>query len=294
MLGAFGDISKLRNLKVLPDVVYLDVEHVKSFKEGVIPIVWAPKASRIADGVEDVDGRHYLFFGNSGCIAKPSIMRRNMRVMEEMAGLGYRKLMLDAVRLPSPVDGRYFITTCFCRYSVELFPELPREVRSLSKPTADALLHLLEELSAARAAHVDYFLSAVYDRARELGIELLAAVFPDPLSRYVGQHPKILKKYISQVHVMFYHKCDGAACLNREVEALSDLLFSMGLDERDVKKVISEITGLSEGREGIPMSSLEKLIDRNRSVYGEALVPILWFDEASAVGRYRDVDLFIP
>jgi len=95
---------------------------------------------------------------------------------------------------------------------------------------------------------------------------------------------------------MFYHKCDGAACLNREVEALSDLLFSMGLDEKSVKKVLSEITGLSEGREGIPMSSLEKLIDRNRSVYGEALVPILWLDEASVgyVGRYRDVDLFIP
>jgi len=74
---------------------------------------------------------------------------------------------------------------------------------------------------------------------------------------------------------MFYHKCDGAACLNREVEALSDLLFSIGLDEKSVKKVLSEITGLSEEREGIPMSCLEKLIDRNKSVYGEALVPIL-------------------
>jgi len=48
------------------------------------------------------------------------------------------------------------------------------------------------------------------------------------------------------------------------------------------------------GTEEIPMSSLEKLIDRNKSVYGEA--PILWLDEASAgyLGRYRDVDLFIP
>jgi len=40
------------------------------------------------DGVENVDGRHYLFFNNSGCIAKPSIMRRNMHVIEKMAELG--------------------------------------------------------------------------------------------------------------------------------------------------------------------------------------------------------------
>ena len=314
MLGVFGDLSKLEHLNISPDVVYQDVEHVKSFRENIIPIIWVPKTRREADGVEDIDGVHYLFaFNNSGCIARPSIIEKTMHVLEEVAALGYSKLMLDAVRLPSPIDGKYFITTCFCKHSIELYPELVslrNTVRQfILKPTPDMLLHLLEELSTARMAHVENFLSTVSDKARQLGIELVAAVFPDPLSRYVGQYPQVLKKYLSEVHVMFYHKCNGAACLNAETKALVNLLSSMGLDEGSIKELILKLTGLSVeecGRslrdlgEEIPINCLETLVRKNKSIYGGLFVPILWLDKnitcklSDYLKIYQDVDLFIP
>lgn len=105
--------------------------------------------------------------------------------------MGYRRITLDAVRLPSPVDGLFFLTTCFCSYSHRLYPRLAvlrsRVRESLHRPSIGDLIDVLEELAYARAVHVEYALSILHDRTRELGVELVAAVFLYPLSRYVGQ-----------------------------------------------------------------------------------------------------------
>ena len=142
-----------------------------------MPLLWVPKAESLAEGVVDVYGRRHLFaFSNSGCIACSKIVERAVSAVEKVGRLGFGKVMLDAVRLPSPVDGLLFLTTCFCSYSHELCPELGclrDEVRdALCRASASDILQVLEGLAHARAVHVEYMLSALRDKARELGINL--------------------------------------------------------------------------------------------------------------------------
>jgi len=211
MLGVFGDVLKVRRLGYEPDVIYIGLDKIRGFDAKVNPLLWVPRATSLEEGVVDVYGRHYLFaFGNSGCIANPNVVRRGMEALERVYELEYRRVMLDAIRLPSPVDGLFFISTCFCGYSLKLCPRLSYlrdKIRAtLHGASAAGITELLEELAYVRAIHVEYLLSLLYDKAKELGIELIATVFPYPLSRYVGQEPKILRKYLSEVHVMLYHK----------------------------------------------------------------------------------------
>ena len=125
ILGVFGDVSKARRLDFGPSVVYVGLDRVRGFDERVVPLVWVPRASGLEEGVVDAYGRRYLLaFGNSGCLTNPEVVGRAVKALEEAYGLGYRRVMLDAVRLPSPFDNLFFLTTCFCRYSLELYPEL--------------------------------------------------------------------------------------------------------------------------------------------------------------------------
>ena len=312
MKGAFGNIERVRKLGFEPDVVYVGLEKIQRHEENVVPLLWVPKAESLEEGVVDVYGERYLFaFNNSGCIANPNIISRALKAIENAHELGYNKIMLDALRLPSPIDGLYFLSTCFCEHSIKLCPRL-KKLRSkikdaLRSPSANSILEILDELAEIRAAHVENLLAIIYDESKDLGIELIAAVFPYPVSKYVGQNPKILRSYLSEVHVMLYHKCSGAACLNAEIKGLVNTLRGLGLKEEGVLRVIETIFGLDLKMEevnslddGIGLGHLNALIDLSESTYGNSFVPILWLDEILAhkvnyyANKFRDLDLFAP
>ncbi len=311
MLGVFGDASRLVRHGFKPGVIYKSLEKLSGFEPGVVPFLWVPLASSPGEGVVDVHGRHYLFaFGNSGCIAHPGIIKKSLDTLERAGMLGYKRVMLDAVRLPSPVDGLFFLTTCFCKHSSELYPgvaSLAVRVReALYKAGAEKIIGVLEDLATARAVHVEHVLSILYDKARELGIELVAAVFPYPLSRFVGQEPRVLKKYLGRIHVMLYHNCPGAACLNAELESLARTLSILGLDYNEVVWVLEHVGGLRLGiweikslDKGMGIARVEGLMSVNKSVYGDMFTPIVWLDDATMprlgryLGEYRGVDVFV-
>ena len=312
MLGVFGRVSRVRELGLEPDVVYVGLDRVSGFAEGVVPLLWVPKTSDLGEGVVDAYGRRHLFaFGDSGCITNPRVVGRAAKAIEKVHEPGYKKVMLDAVRLPSPVDGLLFLTTCFCSHSLELYPELGylrNRVRAvLHSVSAGDVVEVLEELAHASAAHVEYMLSVLYDSARELDIELVAAVFPYPLSRYVGQEPAVLKRYLSGVHVMLYHRCLGASCLNAELRGLTGTLNILRLGYGEIQEVIRSITSLELGVKeimeldnGIALEHVEKLMDISRSIYGDAFTPILWLDNEVApmlkryLKKHHRIDVFAP
>ncbi len=165
----------------------------------------------------------------------------------------------------------------------------------------------MDELAEVRATHVENLLAIIYDESKDLGIELIAAVFPYPVSKYVGQGPKILKRYLSEIHVMLYHKCFGAACLNAEIKGLVNALKELGLKDDHALDVIREIFGIGIEIEeieslnrGISLEHLNVLIDLSKKIYGIYFVPLLWLDETMIhkVDRYiegfRNFDLFAP
>lgn len=316
VVGVFGDVSKVEGLGLRVGRVYVGSDSLKVFREGVVPLIWVPEVSGLSEGVVDVWGRYYLFaFGNSGCLVNSFVLKRVKGEVERLANLGYDTVMLDAFRGPSPHDGTYFLTTCFCRYSMDLSPKLPKlmlRVKYLlsnySRLSREDVKDLLEGLASVRAEHVEYFLSEVHGIARGLGIKLLGAVFPYPLSKYVGQEPKILKKYLSEVHVMLYHRCGGAACLNRELSALvNTLTYVLKLSIKDVKEFLKELVGtelnyseIKELAQGVSSSVIEDLMKLNAKVYGDKYVPIIWFDERTKdrikgyLNMFKDLDVFAP
>ncbi len=131
-------------------------------------------------------------------------------------------------------------------------------------------------------------------------------MFPYPLSRYVGQEPRILKKYVKEIHVMLYHKCSGAACLNTELARLARTLSVLGLSYNDVIKALRRVSRLKlsveEIREldhGIGIHHIEKLMQINKSIYGDMFTPILWLEEKIVhklkryMEKYQNIDIFI-
>jgi hypothetical protein len=308
MLGVFGDPSRLGEE---PDRRYRSIEWLEGFEERVVPFLWVPRTG-IRGSVVDVYGRRRLFaFNNSGCILSPGVRNRVRQALLKAERLGYDSLMLDAVRLPSPIDRLLFISTCFCNHSLSAFPELGYTAtlvrRALYKPDADAFLEALEELAHTRIRHVEALLGEASELAEKLGISLSAAVFPYLLSRYVGQDPGILSKYLDEVHVMLYHRCGGAACLNAELEAYAELLTSLGLCAEEIVEIVSRTTGLrlevEETRSiggGVRLELVESLADANKSLYGWRFTPVFWLDD-EILGRievykvrYKNLDLFIP
>jgi len=311
MIGVYGDISKVRETGFNPDIIYVDIDKIHSFNPRVIPIVWIPRAINIDEYVVDIYGNRRLFaFNNSGCIANPMIIERNVKAIDRMASLGYKEILLDAVRLPSPIDKLLFLTTCFCRYSIELYPmliTLREKIKEiLHDIDLDELIKVLEDLANARALHVKNILSILYDEASRLDIDLSAAVFPYPFSRYMGQEPKILNRYLKKVHVMLYHKCSGAACLNTEFKSLLDTLISLGLEYSDLNEFIRSITGVDIDIEdiedldrGLSVEYIEEFMKLNRDIYGDKFIPILWLDNMiksrleGYISEYRNLDIFI-
>ena len=312
MIGVFGDVDRVRSLGVEVGEVFRGASTLGEFVKGVTPLIWVPKASSLSEGVEDAYGRRYLFaFGNSGCIANPGVVDRLLSAIERLGSLGFKKVLLDAARLPSPIDGLFFVSTCFCSHSLGLCPSLA-SVRSVVKrllhgASLSELLELLEELAEARATHVDYILARARDKARELGVELVAAVFPYPLSKLVGQDPKVLRRYLREVHVMLYHRCPTAACLNAELRSLVEVAKLLGIPLDQARELVKRVAGLELSvseienlDKGIDLKHVERLANLNREVYGSAFVPILWLD-SDTEGRIREfaekfgrIDVFAP
>jgi len=183
-----------------------------------------------------------------------------------------------------------------------------REVLSRKRIDIDNFRYLLEELVKARKTLIELILAEAHDYAEALGINLIAAVFPYPLSKYLGQDPEILRKYLREIHVMLYHKCPGAACLNKEIYTLIHILSSIGFSADQALEMAKYLTGIDLDvdevnillGQGLKTYWIEKLIDQNARIYREKFVPIIWLDnETKGVARniirkYNYVDLFVP
>ena len=311
-VGVFGDASRVKALGLRPSVVYVDSRKLKAYREGVVPLIWVPLAASAEEGVVDAFGSRSLFaFGNSGCISNPSVQGKVLGELRRLADLGYRAVLLDALRLPSPHDGLLFLSVCFCEHSVSVVPQLERlreEVKhALAEPSPRALRDLLEKLARARAREVEALLGRIREEACELGVELVAAVFPYPLSRYVGQDPRVLYRYLDEVHVMLYHRCSGPACLNHEAYSLYRTFLEIGLGERDALRLLGSVLQVERGdlarsleTEGVPLEMLEVFMRVNGLIYRDKYVPIVWLDEDIAgkvsyyLEEYGRLDLFAP
>ena len=312
MLGVFGKSWKVGELKLNPDIIYINADKIHRFEDNVVPVIWVPKAIDPDEYVVDIYGDKHLFaFDNSGCIANPKIIERTIKIINKIAELGYNEVLLDALRLPSPFDKNLFLTTCFCKYSLKIYPKLG-ELRDLIKNVmedtdAKSLRNIFMELVKARAYHVKNILSILSKKAVQLGLKLSAAVFPYPLSRYVGQEPRIMKNYLNEIHVMLYHKCFGAACLNAEYKNLFELLKTLKLDYNGLKEIFQHVTGFRIGSdatkyftEGLGIKYIEEALEANRRIYGDKFIPILWLDDRlesnlqKFLDKYEKLDLFIP
>ena len=51
MLGVFGDVSRIRELGLEPDMVYVGLDRVNSFAENAVPLLWVPEASGLEEGL---------------------------------------------------------------------------------------------------------------------------------------------------------------------------------------------------------------------------------------------------
>lgn len=308
MIGVWLDPRRAEELGVRAERLYRPVSRLNKYMEGVVPFLWVPKASP-GEEVVDIYGRRRLFaFNNSGCLASPGILERSLKALRRAADMGYDAFMLDAVRYPSPVDGLLFYTTCFCPHSFASQPDAAdlynRAKQTVLGRDVDALLGILEELSRFRAVQVEAFLRRFSEEAERLDVELMAAVFPYPLSRYLGQHPRVLREYLDEVHVMLYHRCGGAACLNAEISYLLSSLQVLGFTRLEALELLPRITGLRLREEeahrlgqGLGREHLLSLMEKNAEIYGGKFVPIVQLDmyveeKERLEPRYGSVDLF--
>jgi|GEM_PF-6256897 len=116
-----------------------------------------------------------------------------------------------------------------------------------------------------------------------------------------------MRKYLDEVHVMLYHSCSDAACINAEVKELVSTLDDLGLKKEDVLKVIERVFGFGLKMEeidaldkGIDLERFNTLIDLSKEIYKDSFISILWVDNAMLkklgyyVDKFKDVDLFAP
>ena len=269
-----------------------------------VPVVWVPEAGSASEGVVDVYGGRRLFaFNNSGCISNPSIRKRVLARVEEAATrLEAEAVILDALRFPSPHD-KAVMFSCFCPHCRRTMVEQgvdPERLRSGLARAAGTLYkypHLRREALAAfhawiwvRQHIVGETLGLVREKAREYGLRLWAAVFPPSLAWLVGQNYEDLRGQLDEVHVMLYHKCSGAACLNHELQSLAGLIG--GGNARTALRILAGIDVEDPSTldsNGLSVEAIVEEAKRAVGILGEKTVPILQLDSQGleAAGRLR-------
>ena len=224
IIGIYGDINKAKTYGITFHEVYakLDKQVAIQIREQgykYIPLIWVPETTNPEEGVEDIWGNKNLFaFKNSGCIRNPKIIKKVGRKIELAAALDVNSIVLDALRYPSPHDGKT-IFSCFCKYCQETMKEHginPTTLRENLKKTIKEIAkypHLTpqsyETLTTwikTRQLSVLETLKIIHEKAKEQGIKLYAAIFPPSLAWLVGQNYQLLKKYLNEAHIMIYHK----------------------------------------------------------------------------------------
>jgi nucleotide-binding universal stress UspA family protein len=314
LVGTYGDHARALKearklgLTIHQPVRYVGVEELDTCNGTVAAVVWAPRASSAEEATVDAWGGRRLFaFNNSGCIRSPSVKRRFLDTVEQLARKGCN-IVVDALRYPSPHDGKHMLS-CFCSHCLRAQPRLEAVKRSLLEAIArkdpEGFAHALQELAEARAEAVEELAAQARDTAKAYGVSLEAAVFPPSISWLVGKRLDRLARIYDRLQIMLYHRCGGPACHNHEHAALQKLIKELGLPSKETLEHLGvEPPGDPEvlEKEGSAPDTIAKETAEAMKLAGNKAVPILWLDDKAervvrAVERIAGADrvvLFAP
>ncbi|RLI44527.1 hypothetical protein DRO69_07190 [Candidatus Bathyarchaeota archaeon] len=274
--------------------------HAKELGLTYVPVIWVPEAKDPKLGVVDIWGNQRLFaFNNSGCPANPIVQEKAIKQLENtISSTESDAAILDALRFPSPYNMKTFFS-CFCTHCQKHMKNMginPDELRNLLIKTTKNLnkypyispedLKALTSFIYARQIIIEDFTKKIHETAKNLNISLWAAVFPPSLAWLVGQNYTILSKYVDEFHIMLYHKCNGAACLNKEIACLTKTL--QEVTQRSLENVqyaVYRLTGILTSRSleeletiGIKPNIIVNEAKNAIHLLGEKAIPTFWYD----------------
>jgi len=320
-IGIYGNYKRALEVEIKVDEVYGSPSKercIEAREKGLtyIPVIWILESHDLTEGVVDIDDKRELFaFSNSGCISNPKLRERLYRRLEEAIVLCEAPaVVVDALRYPSPHDGTTFVS-CFCEYckghARELDIDLDRVKENISRLLLTLknyphigleLVEALLDLIRLRQYVVGDLLRELREQCKDMGVELRATIFPPGLAWLVGQNYQTIVKYVNEVHIMLYHKCTGAACLNHELASLMQLIKELHANE----KIAFILTGISTTRSpreleeiGIEEHVVLEEVHRARNLLGDKAVPLLWLNQTGLkltekLVEYEKITLFSP
>ena len=105
-------------------------------------VLWLPQTDRLELGIIDAWGERRLFaFNNSGCLLNPALLEDSLARFESAVyDTMCDAVILDAVRYPSPHDGRLFYS-CFCEHCCRFMEVLGVDPQALATQIKDCLLY---------------------------------------------------------------------------------------------------------------------------------------------------------
>ena len=314
VIGVYGNYTKLKqiakslNLKAREIKLYKSINKITRYEENTIPVIWVPQTKNKEDGVINIHGEQGLFaFNNSGCINNPKVKDRLIQDINKASTLGYKEVILDAFRYPSPHDQVMFLS-CFCKYCTSKQPKL-HKIRlklkeAIKKKQPKTFLQALQELMETRTTLVKEQLTEVHEIAEKQDIKLHTALFPPTLSKLVGQDYKTFKKHVKQIQVMLYHKCSGPACLNHEIASLIKLLRKLELDTRTILQELNipAINPETLEQQGTPINMVVRELEKAITYNENKIIPIFWansklqeiINKAKQETSINKIILFIP
>jgi len=275
-------------------------KHAKGLGLTYVPVIWVPETKNPKLGVVDIWGNQKLFaFNNSGCPANPKIQENTIKRIENaISSTESNTVILDALRFPSPYDMKTFFS-CFCTHCQKHMKNLGIEPNNLKNSLIETLkdfhkypyispkgFQALTSLIYIRQIVIEDFLKKIYETAKSLNVSLWAAVFPPSLAWLLGQNYTVLSKYVDEFHIMLYHKCNGAACLNKEITCLTKTLqkITQGPLE-NVQYAIYRLTSILTSRslKELETFGIEPNITINDAknaihLLGEKAIPTFWYD----------------
>lgn len=223
------------------------------------PLIWVPETKDPRLGVVNIFGSRKLFaFNNSGCPANPLVQESALKRIENAVSLtNANTVILDALRYPSPYDMETFFS-CFCEHCQEFMKSMginPHELKNSLKLLLKEIhkypylppkfMNSFYSYILFKQTIIENFAAQIHKLAENLNIKLWAATFPPSLAWMVGQNYSALSKYIDEFHIMLYHKCNGAACLNKEIASLINLLQkTINKDRKTIIISLSKLLGI--------------------------------------------------
>ena len=297
-LGVYGSLAKAESMGLCVTEHYgpLDPRASHAAQENglrYIPVIWVPETKDPGEAVVNAWGRRGLFaFQNSGCITHPHTRKRaREKIVQAATQLEAPAVILDALRFPSPHDGE-LLYSCFCPHCTRVMEKHGIDPQNLQTSIArlaralpqypylgGTLLRTFATWVEVRQSLVVGFLEELRDEARRCGLRLWAALFPPSLAWLVGQNYTLLEPHLDEIHIMLYHRCGGAACLNHELNSLARLLKGGGATPA-LRRLTGQNLGDMEHLEhrGLQPETLVEEAETARSLLGDKAVPILQLD----------------